>query len=95
MRVLLPAGLRTAREDEANILRGGDGNITENARRPCVTMCIQVTYELHVQRSSGMILDPAVPRWNIRNTTLPNTNNSRWALNTREVENVRVILRVK
>lgn len=27
-------------------------------------MCTQVAYELHVPRTSGMILDPAAPRWN-------------------------------
>lgn len=70
------------------MLKGVDGNITENAGRPRVTMYTQVAYELRVPRSLDMILDPAAPRWNTRNTTLPNTNSSRWAWNTREAENV-------
>jgi len=91
-----PTELHIVREDEIDMLKGGDGNITENARWPRVTMCTQVAYELRVSRSSGYDLDPAGPRWNTRNTTLPNTNSSRWALNTRETENVVcAILRVK
>jgi len=40
------------------MLKGDDGNITENAGWPRDTMCTQVAYELRVPWSSGMILNP-------------------------------------
>jgi len=47
-----PTELHIVRKDEIDMLKGGDGDITENARWPRVTMCTQVAYELRVPRSS-------------------------------------------